>query len=347
LKAATLQEFLGKDDKAEALYKRTAQSRTSTGYLMLAAYYKRSSQQAAALEVLENGLNLLPDSPEMILAYGGMLEKAGQFDKAIPLYVHLEGVKAGMGKPRLLMAHLRKGDFDAAKEIAEREVAANPSSVKGYVFLTAIYEYESKWQLAEQSIQKGLLATDNNLSLRMSLARLQNRRGEQDLALKTYNEILRDSPRYIPALFSSAAIHDVAGNKKQALNLYESILTLDKNHVPTLNNLAYLLMDVYSDNERALELAIKCFQLKSNDPRILDTLGYALLKNGQPDKSIIFLEKAASAMPEEITIQIHLARAYKSAGRNDEALVSLSGINTSNAQESQLQEVEDLLKELN
>jgi Flp pilus assembly protein TadD len=55
-----------------------------------------------------------------------------------------------------------------------------------------------------------------------------------------------------------------------------------------------------------------------------DTLGYALLKNGQADKSIAFLEKAARLRPNDSTIQSHLMQAYKAAGRSLDAKAKTS-----------------------
>jgi Flp pilus assembly protein TadD len=189
--------------------------------------------------------------------------------------------------------------------------------------------------------------TEGDLTLKINQARLYTKRGDQDKALRIYDDILLEKPGSVPVLFAKAAIYDATGDKKQAQSLYETILTINESYVPALNNLAFLLLDVYADNERALELATKGFRLKPNDPRIIDTLGYALLKNGQIKKSIVFLEKATSLMPQEASIHFHLAQAYKAAGRKDDAVKSLAAINESNAHEAQIKEAKTLLSEMN
>ena len=55
------------------------------------------------------------------------------------------------------------------------------------------------------------------------------------------------------------------------------------------------------------------------DAGVIDTLGYALLKNGQAEKALSFLEKAARLRPDDATIQAHLAQAYKAAGKTPAA----------------------------
>ena len=125
------------------------------------------------------------------------------------------------------------------------------------------------------------------------------------------------------------------------------MLTIDEDYVPALNNLAYLFLEVYSDYQRAYELAARGFRLKPDDPRIIDTLGYALLKNGQAEKSILFLEKAARLLPKETAIQLHLAEAYKAAGRTKEAVASLTAIKSMKMPDSQRQKAQTLLEGLN
>jgi thioredoxin-like negative regulator of GroEL len=60
-----------------------------------------------------------------------------------------------------------------------------------------------------------------------------------------------------------------------------------------------------------------------------------------------FLQKAASLLPEEPSIQLHLAQAYKAAGRYDEAIASLTAIREKGASTSELKTAEALLKEMN
>ncbi len=64
-------------------------------------------------------------------------------------------------------------------------------------------------------------------------------------------------------------------------------------------------------------------------------------------QSIVFLEKASTLNPQEAAIRLHLAHAYKAAGRTDDAIASLTEINPTNAQQAQIKEAQSLLKELN
>jgi tetratricopeptide (TPR) repeat protein len=181
----------------------------------------------------------------------------------------------------------------------------------------------------------------------MDLAKIYSAQDKHENAQDIYNAVLAKHADFIPAIFGKAAIYDLQGNKRQAQELYKEILEKDENYAPALNNLAYMYLDVYADPKEALQLAVKAFRNSPGDPGIMDTLGYALLKNGQVDKSIVFLEKAAMLVPKEAAIRLHLGQAYKAAGRRDDAVASLMAIDETNAQQAQIKQAQSLLKELN
>jgi len=91
-------------------------------------------------------------------------------------------------------------------------------------------------------------------------------------------------------------------------------LTLDGGFAPALNNLAYLYADRFGDRQEALRLAIKAFSNQPENPDFLDTLGYVLLKDNQPEKALLFLQKATRLKPDNAEIRTHLAQAVKAAG---------------------------------
>jgi len=96
-----------------------------------------------------------------------------------------------------------------------------------------------------------------------------------------------------------------------------------ENHVPSLNNLAYLYADGYGDPRQALQLAMTAFRLEPGSPLVLDTLGYVLLKNGRAKESRKILEKAVSLLPANPTISYHLALAEHAAGDPRQAVARM------------------------
>ncbi len=146
-----------------------------------------------------------------MVALGGMLQQQGQFDEAAKIYMHLEETFPGKGLPLLIGAQLRKGDFAAANEAADRVITENPKDAYGYLLLSAIHEFRKEWSLAETALKRGLKFDEDSLSLNMDLARIYATQGRNEDAQKVFNQILEKKPDYIAALFGKASILDAPG----------------------------------------------------------------------------------------------------------------------------------------
>ena len=124
-----------------------------------------------------------------------------------------------------------------------------------------------------------------------------------------------------------------ANNLKAARLSYENVLKLNPNDLTALNNLAYLL--VKDKDPSALVIAEKAYRLAPEDASINDTLGWALLSSGKPDKALHYLREARLRNPKSGEIRYHLASALAQLGKRDEARRELEGAFNGNSFESQ------------
>jgi Flp pilus assembly protein TadD len=90
-----------------------------------------------------------------------------------------------------------------------------------------------------------------------------------------------------------------------------------------MNNLAYLCASGYCSKEEALRLAITAFKKEPGNAGVMDTLGFALLKNNRLEDAKKVLEKAVTLLPDNPTVAFHLALAYKDSGDKPNALKML------------------------
>ncbi len=100
----------------------------------------------------------------------------------------------------------------------------------------------------------------------------------------------------------------------QAVDIYEGLLEESPGDVSLLNNLAYLLASSEVDIARAEEVAARAYTLAPENGLVLDTYGYALIKNRKYEKAeqllsraIQTLELSATAAPYEIYEHLGLA----------------------------------------
>lgn len=110
--------------------------------------------------------------------------------------------------------------------------------------------------------------------------------------------------------YAALALEEAA---KPHLGKYESLL----------NSVAYdmLLRDV--NLVIATELAARAHGAVPDNPYIMDTYGWALLKSGETARAIELLALAAQTDPAQAEIQAHLGQAYRIAERHDEARKTL------------------------
>jgi predicted Zn-dependent protease len=104
------------------------------------------------------------------------------------------------------------------------------------------------------------------------------------------------------------------GKNNEAVKEYNHILEKAEDYIPAMNNLAFLYLQGYGSKEKALELALRAYRAAPETPQIMDTLGYALLKNNRPKEAFEMLRNANMSLPDDPSVQYHLALLYKESG---------------------------------
>ena len=322
--AAALSELKGDENEALQFFTRAYQTQDPQGCLALAQYYLRAKDYDNVHKTLDEGLKIHPDHPAILEFKGRLLAEQGRTADAVPYLQSLEKVKPGRGIPLLIVAFLKNGQVENAIAVAKKVIAKSPKSAYGYVLLSSIYEQQKVYDEAEKVIDEGIEKTgDKNPGLKMRLGRLYERADKTDLAMQTYRNIAEQNPKFLNATFAMGALNDRLGNKREALKLYEEVLSKDAKHIPSLNNAAYLYAENYSDKEKALELAMKAYRLRSHDPGIMDTLGYVLLQNGRGKEALGLLVKSARQLPNNPTVLYHLALALDNQNQTKQAITIL------------------------
>jgi tetratricopeptide (TPR) repeat protein len=134
--------------------------------------------------------------------------------------------------------------------------------------------------------------------------------------MDAYEKALRIDDEFLPALFAQAALIEAGGDRQGAARKYREILVKSDTFMPALNNLAY----IYIDDEKlgklqeGLRLAFSGFRLAPGNPATMDTLGFALVKNGRSADAVKLLENATTLLPDDRVIASHLALAYAAQG---------------------------------
>ncbi|MGE4285928.1 MAG: tetratricopeptide repeat protein [Phycisphaerae bacterium] len=79
---------------------------------------------------------------------------------------------------------------------------------------------------------------------------------------------------------------------QMAMKIYEELLERYPGDVNVLNNLAYLLAESNTDLQRAEEVAAMAYTVAPESGQIMDTYGYALIKNRKYEKAELLISRA-------------------------------------------------------
>ncbi|NOZ25515.1 MAG: PEP-CTERM system TPR-repeat protein PrsT [Nitrospirae bacterium] len=357
LKMAALLEMRGRDDEALGYYRRARQTNTPGGFMALANYYIKKKEPAKAVEVLDEAVKAVKNNVPALEMKGRIYLYEKRFDDALRVFEAMEAVSPERAFPLIVNTYIAKRDYnEALKRMKERQkehpddpelmseiarvyllkgetskavevanglIERKPRSAYGYTVLAVVYMGMKKMDKALEALEKGLGIDSRNVKARMMQASIYARKGEHARAIGIYEDVIRDNPRYIRAIFAQGTLYDLMGRKEDSVRKYLQVLKIKENHVPSLNNLAYLYADGYGSREDALRFALKAYSIAPSNGSVMDTLGYVLLRNNRADDAVKVLEKAVALLPSNPTVRYHLALAYRASGRDGAARESL------------------------
>ncbi|WP_230975367.1 tetratricopeptide repeat protein [Acetobacter garciniae] len=121
-------------------------------------------------------------------------------------------------------------------------------------------------------------------------------------------------------LFLRASAYYEAGDWPHARDDGRAALAYAPDEPMLLNFLGYSMAERRENLPEASRLLSKAHQLAPQDAAITDSLGWALLEQGDLAGGMPLLEKAAELTPEDAEINYHLGEAYWRVGRRTEAV---------------------------
>jgi len=119
------------------------------------------------------------------------------------------------------------------------------------------------------------------------------------------NEIDKDHPLYAKATDGRGVAYERNGNWDNAENDLLASLNADPNQAYVINYLAYSWIEKGIKIEESLDMLEKANKLRSNDPFIIDSLGWALFKLKRYKDAKKYLQAAVRLMPGDPIVNDH------------------------------------------
>ena len=128
-------------------------------------------------------------------------------------------------------------------------------------------------------------------------------------AINYYDQILlnidSDSDLYAEILYRRGGSYERSGDYKNADNDLLKSLEIYPDDAYVLNYLAYSWLEREYKIDTALEMLENAYASRSNDPYIIDSIGWAYFLVGQYEKAENFLKRAVELMPEDPIVNDH------------------------------------------
>ncbi|MGC8119085.1 tetratricopeptide repeat protein [Marinobacter sp. VGCF2001] len=279
------------DELTAQLMERQREDQPSAAEPMVAAVYEGIATQMAQRDSTERALT--------ILSRGRAL-----FPESEPIALKVAAIE------------FNNGNATAARNALQDAKQHHPNSPAPYQVEASYYENQGEYQQAAELYQLAI-AKRHTPELAVAYARALVNAGRTQSALESLQKAKTQFPNHPAILLNLALQLQQAGQTEPAISHYQQALARNPDNPLALNNLAWLYYE--AGNAEAVDLAKRAYELAPENAAIADTYGWILFESGEREQSLAVLEKAHALAPESQEIAMHLAEAYRAAGRTTAA----------------------------
>jgi putative PEP-CTERM system TPR-repeat lipoprotein len=272
-----------------------------------------SNDAPAAIETYSKLVNVQPKSAQAKYRLASAYAVAKRDDDATA-----ELKKATSLQPDFLPAQLALAELSIRKNRPEEALAIARGLQKQERTASAGMLLEADILLMQKKIDQALplyekaQASQPTTRVALALHRLQKMAGKEQKANQGLAQWIKDHPDDAAALMYSAEQNLYSKQYQSAAAQLEAVLKLVPDNALALNNLAWTYQQL--NNPKALETAEKAYGLASDNPAVLDTLGSILTDKGDSKRAVELLQKAVTAVPNNLDMQLHLGQAQAKSG---------------------------------
>ncbi len=342
---ASLHSVQGDDDKVEQVFQQIEATGTEQAFIATARYKLKRRDLGGALAIVDRGLQKHNASVTLYDLKGALQLRLQQQAEAEATFTQLSGLSPERGNSQLIALYLATKQTEKAEKLSADVLKSSAEDDYAYLLSAAVLLQKKDVKGAAAILQQGIEKVKNPLRLQMRLGQIFERTNRLQQAEQIYQRVIEKAPRFAGAYASLATIKERSGDKGAALQLYRATLRYDRRNTLALNNLAYLLADNFGEPKEALNYALSAYRLQPGDPRIMDTLGYVLIKAERAEDAAILLEKAHQLLPEVQTVALHLAMAKAQSGQSAAAKELLQQV-IEKGTEAEIAQAQDVLKSL-
>ena len=302
----------------------------------------------------EKTIRALRDNPENEAAeqvlWGRLYQSRGEPDKALDAFDKAFKLRPAAREPLIgiVQIHVAADRQEEAVSFLNKVVEDAPDNALAWNMLGEIHGRADRIDEAEQAYRQAIVARDK---WEVPYANLGNLllsvdRGEDAVAV--YRDGISKLPENDRLQFSLAAAQERGGDGQGAIATYEVILERRPNSELAANNYAALVADFQYDDPEKIDRALQhAKQFETSDNAFyLDTLGWLYYRKGDYQQARIFLDRAVSLRADIPAILYHLGMTLHKLGDNTGARAELEKALANEAEFPGRDEAEKTLRDL-
>jgi tetratricopeptide (TPR) repeat protein len=251
-------------------------------------------------------------------------QQLAQWDEAIAAYTAAKSLT-----PRdpeidayLVQANLTARRFARAETLAREALARDPNQPRLVRLRAQALLKAGKSADANKLLEDNVASQPQNREYVVGLADLyadQKRTADAVRMLEQARQTFGDDQALTMRL---ANVYEAAGQLDAAEKELRKLVSADPLDADALNSLSYMFADRGLRLDEAIELARRAVKVEPDNPAYLDTLGWALFKQGRIEEAEEPLRKAAMSLTGNSVIQDHHGDVLSSRGRTAEAIAA-------------------------
>lgn len=222
----------------------------------------------------------------------------------------------------LVQAYLSGKRFDRATTFATEALARHPGDERFLRLQAQALSSSGKGADAIKLLQDALTAKPDSQSLAVGLAAMHTERREYDAAIGVLQKAKAGAGEDETLTLQLASVFEEADRFADAEREFRGLLQRDPLNADALNGLGYMLADRGQRLPEAVELIQRALTVDPDNPAYLDSLGWALFKQGKMTEAEPHLRRAAEASGASSAIQEHFGDLLARQGRYRDAVVA-------------------------
>ena len=193
---------------------------------------------------------------------------------------------------KLVNLYIRSKKYDQALAAVDRFQNRFPDNKESLLIKARIYMAGNQLNKAEQCITRAVDQYPENSVPQVMLGNLYRIKNEIQHAIAAYDRALSLNPEDIVTRMYLADLYMKQKKYPRAMAQYEKVLAQKASFLPALNNLLFLYTQNGHNMDRGLKLAKQLAATKTEDPSILDTIGWFYVQQGTYDQAEEYLSRA-------------------------------------------------------